>query len=98
MYDSRLSRHYHIWNDEFSERPERLTEPYTVCQKYKLIERCKEIKVLHTSSDFIWDFRKLPFPSLLGKYFIKIGKIRLSAKVHEIGKIKAIFGLGMSPI
>ena len=30
------------------------------------------------------------------KYFIKIGKIR--AKIHEIGKIKAIFGLGMTPI
>ena len=26
-------------------------------------------------SDFIWDFRKLPFPLLLGKYFVKIGKI-----------------------
>ena len=47
-------------------------------------------------SDFIWDFRKLPFPSHLGKYFIKIGKI--SAKIHEIGKIKVIFGLGMTPI
>ena len=32
----------------------------------------------------------------MGKYFIKIGKI--SAKIHEIGKIKAIFGLGMTPI
>ena len=40
--------------------------------------------------------RKLPFPSHLGKYFIKIGKI--SAKMHEIVKIKAIFGLGMTPI
>ena len=48
------------------------------------------------SSDFIWVFRKLPFPSHLGKYFIKIGKI--SAKIHEIGKIKVIFGLGMTPI
>ena len=47
-------------------------------------------------SDFIWDFGKLPFPSYLGKYFMKIGKI--SAKIHEIGKIKAIFGLGMTPI
>ena len=52
---------------------------------------------LHTiSSDFIWNFRKLPFPSHLGKYFIKIEKI--SAKIHEIGKIKANFGLGMTPI
>ena len=51
--------------------------------------------VLYTS-DFIWDFGKLPFPTHLGKYFIKIGKIR--AKIHEIGKIKAIFGLGMTPI
>ena len=47
-------------------------------------------------SDFICDFGKLPFPTHLGKYFIKIGKIR--AKIHEIGKIKAIFGLGMTPI
>ena len=47
-------------------------------------------------SDFIWDFGKLPFPTHLGKYFIKIGKLR--AKIHEIGKIKAIFGLGMTPI
>ena len=47
-------------------------------------------------SDFIWDFGKLPFPTHLGKYFIKIGKIR--AKIHEIGKIKAIFGLGMTPM
>ena len=47
-------------------------------------------------SDFIWDFGKLPFPTHLGKYFIKIGKIR--AKIPEIGKIKAIFGLGMTPI
>ena len=35
-------------------------------------------------------------PLHLGKYFIKIGKI--FAKIHEIGKIKAIFGLGMTPI
>ena len=39
---------------------------------------------------------KVPFPTHLGKYFIKTGKIR--AKIHEIGKIKAIFGLGMTPI
>ena len=46
--------------------------------------------------DLISDFRKLPFPSHLGKYFIKIGKT--SAKIHEVGKIKGIFGLGMTPI
>ena len=46
-------------------------------------------------SDFIWDFGKLPFPTHLGKYFIKIGK---RAKIHEIGKMKTIFGLGMTPI
>ena len=47
-------------------------------------------------SDIIWDFGKLPFPTHLGKYLIKIEKKR--AKIHEIGKIKAIFGLGMTPI
>ena len=31
-------------------------------------------------SDFIWDFRKLPFASHLVNYFIKIGKI--SAKIQ----------------
>ena len=53
-------------------------------------------QLIAVTSDFIWDFGKLPFPAHLGKYFIKIGKIR--AKIHEIGKIKAIFGLGMTPI
>ena len=46
--------------------------------------------------DLIWDFRKLPFPSHLGKYFITTGQT--SAKIHEIGKKKTIFGLGMTPI
>ena len=54
------------------------------------------LKDHNIASDFIWDFGKLPFPEHLGKYFIKIGKI--SAKIHEIGKIKAIFGLRMTPI
>ena len=57
---------------------------------------CVIMGICSTISDFIWDFGKLPFPTHLGKYFIKIGKIR--AKIHEIGKIKAIFGLGMTPI
>ena len=47
-------------------------------------------------SDFIWDFGKLPFPAHLGIFKKKIGKI--SAKIHEIGKIKAIFRLGMTPL
>ena len=51
---------------------------------------------LFVYSDFIWDFGKLPFPADLVKYIIKNGKI--STKIHEIGKIKTIFGLGMTPI
>ena len=50
----------------------------------------------YVGSDFIWDFGKLPFPTHLGKYFIKVEKI--SAKIHKIGKIKAIFGLGITHI
>ena len=42
---------------------------------------------INAYSDFIWDFGKIPFPEHLGKYFINIGKI--SAKIHEIGKIVA---------
>ena len=55
----------------------------------------KIIKILHTS-DNILDFGKLPFSLHLGKYIIKIGKI--STKIHKNGKVKAIFGLGMTPI
>ena len=67
--------------------------------KYFNVQYIVSFRDIHASripSDFIWDFGKLPFPTHLGKYFIKIGKIR--AKIHEIGKIKAIFGLGMTPI
>ena len=58
-------------------------------------------KALPEGGDFFFFFgggggggvRKLPFPSHFGKYFIKIGKI--SAKIHEIGKMKDIIGLGL---
>ena len=36
---------------------------------------------MQSISDFIWNFGKLPFPSQLGKYIIKIGKI--STKIHD---------------
>ena len=56
-----------------------------------------KIWVIFTNvSDFIWDFGKLPFPAHLGKYIIKSGKI--STKIREIGKIKIVFGLGMTPM
>ena len=41
-------------------------------------------------------FGRLSFPSHLGKYIIKNGKI--STKIHDIGKIKANLGLGMTPL
>ena len=50
------------------------------------------------NSDFIWDFWKLPFPSHLGKCIIKIGEKSTCTKIHEIGKIKVIFGLEMTPV
>ena len=46
-------------------------------------------------SDFIWGFWEATFSFTFGKIYHKNGKI--SAKIHEIGKIKAIFGLGMTP-
>ena len=49
------------------------------CLKY-VITTCNH----YGYSDFIWDFGKLPFPTHLGKYFIKIGKIR--AKNMKLGK------------
>ena len=52
-------------------------------------------KVLPTS-DFTLDFEKLPFSLYLGKLFIHFGKI--ITKIHKVGKIKTIFGLGMTRI
>ena len=55
-----------------------------------LVNLTSNFSVLRTNAVILFgDFGKLPFPTHLGKYFIKIGKIR--AKIHEIRKIKAIF-------
>ena len=62
----------------------------------KHLVKYMRVSIGYLCSDLIWDFKKLPFPSHLGKYFIKIGKI--SAKIHEYGKIKTIFELEMTPI
>ena len=48
------------------------------------------------ASDFIWDFRKLPFPSHLGKYFIKIGKTKCLNTGNWVNK--GHFWIGMTPI
>ena len=58
------------------------------------IERQHVARLIESSDLYIKG--KLPLSENLGKYFIKIGKI--SAKLHKIGKIKAIFGMGMTPI
>ena len=73
-----------------------LIATWKVITVYTINIHVHDIPTKGEDSDFIWDFGKLPFPTYLGKYFIRIGKIR--AKIHEIGKIKAIFGLGMTPI
>ena len=64
----------------------------TLEEEKKHLEFMNEMKKYDTNesqtvsivSDFIWEVRKLPFPSHLGKYFIKIGKI--SAKYMKLGK------------
>ena len=54
--------------------------------------KCKLFSKSWIHSNFIWDFRKLPFPSHLGKYYINIGKI--SAKTHNIWENKGHFQIG----
>ena len=56
----------------------------------------KPCALLLKVSDFILDFGKLPFSLHLGKCFIHFGK--KITKIHKIGKIKSIFGLGMTPL
>ena len=50
----------------------------------KLKIRATHKKLKLKFNDFIWDFRKLPFPSHLGKYFFNIRKI--SAKYTNLVK------------
>ena len=66
------------------------------CSEIRQSVPSKHIKLFQHQQYFIWDFGELPFREHLGKCLIKIGKI--SAKIHEIGKIKAIFALGMTPL
>ena len=86
----------HVFNIWWKPVPQRATCKSNTTIFVKLLVMTSFFKFELGNSDFIWDFGKLPFPEHLGKYFIKIGKI--SATLHEIGKIKAIFGLGMTPI
>ncbi|XP_060600766.1 histone deacetylase 6-like [Ruditapes philippinarum] len=44
VYDERLSRHFNSWNPKFVEVPERVTDPFAVCEKYLLVDRCKRIE------------------------------------------------------
>ena len=52
--------------------------------------------MMFSHSDFMWILGSYLFRQIWGKYIIKIGK--RSTKIHEIGKINAIFELGMTPI
>ena len=58
--------------------------------------QCITFSKLANDSDFILDFGKLPFSLHLGKNFMHFGKI--ITKIHKIGKIKTIFGFGMTPL
>jgi hypothetical protein len=53
VYDERLSRHFNSWNPKFVEVPERITDPFAVCEKYQLVERCKRIEVILILISFI---------------------------------------------
>ncbi|KAJ8317206.1 hypothetical protein KUTeg_005110 [Tegillarca granosa] len=62
VYDERMGSHYHMWNNDFTEKPERFTGPFKRCREYGLLERCQnlqsrmateeEMKILH-SEDLI---------------------------------------------
>lgn len=58
VYDERMGSHYHMWNNDFTEKPERFTGPFKRCREYGLLERCQnlqsrmateeEMKILHS--------------------------------------------------
>ncbi|XP_048252903.1 histone deacetylase 6-like isoform X2 [Haliotis rufescens] len=44
VYDERLARHFHAWNEDFTEKPERILEPFARCQALGLVNRCCRIQ------------------------------------------------------
>ncbi|XP_067685147.1 histone deacetylase 6-like [Haliotis asinina] len=44
VFDERLARHFHAWNEDFSEKPERILEPFARCQALGLVDRCCRIQ------------------------------------------------------
>lgn len=41
MYDARLAEHCNTWNEDFTEKPERILVPFTLCKEYGLVDRCR---------------------------------------------------------
>ena len=76
-----------------------IISPLNINCWYRLHIGCEGIKSIQACCrDEDWQYYDdtIVFLSHLGKYFIKIGG--KSAKIHKLGKIKAIFGLRMTPI
>ncbi|XP_050412973.2 polyamine deacetylase HDAC10 [Patella vulgata] len=43
-YNEKLTKHFSLWNPDFTEIPKRIEKPYERCQQYQLLERCEPVQ------------------------------------------------------
>nr|XP_022296454.1 histone deacetylase 6-like isoform X1 [Crassostrea virginica]XP_022296456.1 histone deacetylase 6-like isoform X1 [Crassostrea virginica]XP_022296457.1 histone deacetylase 6-like isoform X1 [Crassostrea virginica] len=44
VYNDLMASHFHMWNEEFTEKPERYTSIVERCKQYGLLDRCAKIQ------------------------------------------------------
>lgn len=45
VYSQDMTGHKNIWDSNFPEKPERITDPYRRCSELGLVDRCIQMKV-----------------------------------------------------
>ncbi|XP_062610586.1 histone deacetylase 6-like isoform X1 [Saccostrea cucullata] len=53
VYDELMSSHYHMWNEAFTEKPERYTGIIERCKHYGLLDRCTRVQTRKANDEEI---------------------------------------------
>lgn len=53
VYDDLMASHFHMWNEDFTEKPERYTSIVERCRHYGLLDRCTKIQCREATDEEI---------------------------------------------